>query len=247
LCFFCSKPLPAEPSASLTELCEKMLPISHADPHSWNRSGHIAPSAVMASFCARHTFESSITQVVAKGWPQSINWAALEGQVRCVESDLANIINDPGDLIVYPTGDETEKPKPLKRGNGPRMQCIFWLEFVQRMETSGPKNIRGAKSSFATFDRVQPGYYGEIGFDILYNVLCDMFPLVDIPPAVVHPLTPHEFIQRILVSEAAMQLIANDLKLDLGKRDEKKKAVEVLRESARYGAMKFPVDSSDEG
>ncbi|KAJ7461944.1 hypothetical protein FB451DRAFT_1404443 [Mycena latifolia] len=31
LCFFCSKPLPVEPSASLTELREKMLAISRAD------------------------------------------------------------------------------------------------------------------------------------------------------------------------------------------------------------------------
>ncbi|KAJ7461943.1 hypothetical protein FB451DRAFT_964949, partial [Mycena latifolia] len=210
------------------------------DPHSWNRSGRIAPSAVMASFCAMHAFKSLIPQAVAKGWPQSIDWVALEGRVRCVESDLAKIINDPGDPIVYPTAKTSEA------GNGLRMQCIFWLEFVQRMETNGPKNIRGAKSGFATFARVQPGYYGEIGFDILYNVLCDMFPLVDILPAVVRPLTPHEFIQQIMVPEAAMRLIADDLKLDLAKRDEKKKAVEVLRESARYGAMKFPVDSSDE-
>ena len=66
------------------------------------------------------------------------------------------------------------------------------------------------------------------------QTLYSMFPLEKFDPGLAAPLTPAEFIQRILVPEAALSLIMDDMNLD---RDT---ALETLRESNRYGVAMFP-------
>lgn len=69
---------------------------------------------------------------------------------------------------------------------------------------------------------------------ILHQTLYNMFPLSSFDPQSITPLTPQEFIQRILVPEAALTLIMEDTGQD---RD---KAVQTMRESAGYGVAMFP-------
>ena len=55
------------------------------------------------------------------------------------------------------------------------------------------------------------------------------------------PLTPAEFIQRILVPEAALRLVMEDM------HQSRKQAIRTLRESAQYGVAMFPDEHSGEG
>jgi hypothetical protein len=76
--------------------------------------------------------------------------------------------------------------------------------------------------------------YGEQGFVVIHQTLYDLFPPTSISPDTVSPLTPAEFIQKVLVPEAAVLLISNDLRLGYDQ------AVATLRESSRYGVAMFP-------
>jgi hypothetical protein len=72
-----------------------------------------------------------------------------------------------------------------------------------------------------------------------------MFPLTAVDPDLVDPLTPNEFIQRILVPEVGMRLVMEDMDLNPDNKSDKKRAVTVLRESASYGVAMFPEDGGD--
>jgi hypothetical protein len=80
--------------------------------------------------------------------------------------------------------------------------------------------------------------YGELGSMILHQTLYNMFPPSSFDPQSITPLAPQEFIQRILVPEAALALIMEDTGQD------RIKAVQTMRESAGYGVAMFP-DTSE--
>jgi hypothetical protein len=83
--------------------------------------------------------------------------------------------------------------------------------------------------------------YGELGSMILHQTLYNMFPPSLIDPQSITPLAPQEFIQRILVPEAALTLIMEDTGQD------QVKAVQTMRESAGYGVAMFPDTSEGPG
>jgi RTC4-like domain len=80
--------------------------------------------------------------------------------------------------------------------------------------------------------------YGELGSMILHQTLYNMFPPSSFDPQFIAPLAPQEFIQRILVPEAAVTLIMEDTGQD------RVTAVQTMRESAGYGVAMFP-DTSE--
>jgi len=90
--------------------------------------------------------------------------------------------------------------------------------------------------------------YGEQGSVIIHQTLFNLFPPSSFDVSLVSPLTPAEFIQRVLVPEAATRLIAQDLNQSI------EEATITLRESAQYGVAMFPdadskrtaVDDDDE-
>jgi hypothetical protein len=82
--------------------------------------------------------------------------------------------------------------------------------------------------------------YGELGSVIIHQTLYGLFPPSSFDPTLIAPLTPPEFIQRILVPEAAAGLILEDRRLDPQNEKHKEKAVKILRESAAYGVAMFP-------
>ncbi len=70
-----------------------------------------------------------------------------------------------------------------------------------------------------------------------------MFPLAEMNPALVAPLTTNEFVQRILVPEVALHLIMEDKRLTGG--DGMKSALAILRDSSAYGVAMFPEDGGE--
>jgi hypothetical protein len=69
---------------------------------------------------------------------------------------------------------------------------------------------------------------------IISQTLYTLFPLVNFDAGIIAPLSPAEFIQRVLVPEAAVNLIMEDMNI------RKSAAIETLRESSRYGVSMFP-------
>lgn len=84
-----------------------------------------------------------------------------------------------------------------------------------------------------------------MGSVIIHQTLYNMFPLSDIDPLLILPLTPTEFIQRILVPEVALRLIMEDRGLE--GEGGMKEALEILRESSAYGVAMFPEDAGESG
>ena len=81
--------------------------------------------------------------------------------------------------------------------------------------------------------------YGELGYLIIHQTIYQLFPPDMIDPDSTTPLTPGDFIQRILVPEAAVHLIMEDL------HSTYPSAIKTLRESVEYGVAMFPDTGAD--
>lgn len=74
---------------------------------------------------------------------------------------------------------------------------------------------------------------------VIYQTLYELFPHASFNQIHVRPLAPAEFMQRVLVPEAAVSLIQEDSGQD------RERAIETLRESTEYGVSMFPDLSGD--
>ena len=81
--------------------------------------------------------------------------------------------------------------------------------------------------------------YGELGYLIIHQTIYQLFSPETIDPDSTSPLTPSDFIQRILVPEATVYLIMDDLQLSYSS------AAKTLRESVEYGVAMFPDTGGD--
>ncbi|KAF7297965.1 RTC4 domain-containing protein [Mycena chlorophos] len=236
LCPYCDCPLPLDPTPHLKKLMEATYRKSQPDPRPANPLGRKAPMASFIAVCQRHRFENeTLPEAEAKGWPKSIDWEDVRLRVQAMEYDLRRIVQDGNDENVAPDGSQGRK--------GPRRGCLFWRDMMKELKAKGTKAVQGVQAQFANFHKTQPGYYGEMGSVIIHQTLYDMFPLTEIEPQLVNPLTPNEFIQRILVPEVGMRLVMQDMDLDIEDSADKKQAVAVLQDSATYGVAMFPDDS----
>ena len=77
--------------------------------------------------------------------------------------------------------------------------------------------------------------YGEQGSIIIHQTLYSLFSPDTIPLTSVEPLTPSQFLTRVLVPETAMLLIQEDMHLST-----KEETLRVLDESKKYGVAMFP-------
>ncbi len=80
-------------------------------------------------------------------------------------------------------------------------------------------------------EKSQCGYYGITGYNWIFKFLLDKFHSLE--PSLVHPLTILEFIQLVLIPEAALVLIAEDYQWNVDK--EKKKTLKILASSHEFG------------
>ncbi|KAJ6581011.1 RTC4-like domain-containing protein [Mycena capillaripes] len=241
LCPYCDLPLPATPTPTLRRLLTATFLKSWSDARPTNPLGRKAPMMAFAATCQRHIFESeTLPLAIANGWPTSIDWDALEDRVVAMKSNLEEIIGDPGIQIVYDSQEKPPQEAPVEEfDQGSRMQCIFWRELFAELKRSGSRRVSGATGQFATFNKMQPGYYGELGSVIIHKTLYRLFA-DHTNPDLVHPLTVREFISRVLVPEVGMRLIMEDMSLETNM------AVEVLRASASYGVSMFPDEGDTE-
>ncbi|KIK93689.1 hypothetical protein PAXRUDRAFT_828700 [Paxillus rubicundulus Ve08.2h10] len=232
-CPYCDEPLPSHPTPFLRNLLVTARTKSYPDPRPRNPRGLKAPLATYISACQRHRFEShQLPIAIERGWPKTIDFAKVPARVKSMKKELVAIILD-GDAL----GDD-ENPNADDKLKGPRNRSVFWREMVNEVKKQGSRAVVGLKGQFASFEKTQPGYYGEQGSVIIHQTLFDLFPPSSFDVSLITPLAPAEFIQRILVPEAAVRLIAQDLCADI------EDAIVTLRESAQYGVAMFP-DTSE--
>ncbi|KAI0369107.1 hypothetical protein BV20DRAFT_411013 [Pilatotrama ljubarskyi] len=239
LCPWCDEPLPTHPTPHLLSLIASARRRSYADDRPNNPLGLRAPPAVFVGVCQRHRFERVwVPRAGRRGWPTEIDWGALRGRVEALEGRLRAIVEDfdedfvPGAKQVKTEGEERRRP---------RKENEFWQDVVQNVKQQGSRQTTGVRGQFQHFNKTQPGYYGELGYVIIHQTLCDLFPPASFDPAAALPLTPADFIAHVLVPEAALNLIMEDLSL---KRAD---ALKTLRESVEYGVAMFPADEGEGG
>ncbi|KAG1817084.1 RTC4-like domain-containing protein [Suillus subaureus] len=235
VCPYCDEPLPRNPTPQLKNLLATAKRKSYPDPRPRNSRGLKAPLGIYISACQRHHFEMhSLPEAVEKGWPQSIDFKKVPKRVEGMKGTLEAIISDTD--IHSDNRDSVEDD-----ARGPRARSDFWREIKKQIKKQGSRTATGVKGQFASFEKTQPGYYGELGFLIIHQTLYNLFPFSSFEPSSIAPLTPAEFIQLVLIPEAAVGLIMQDLLLD---RDE---AIVTLRESSQYGVAMFPDTGSGKG
>ncbi|TDL24011.1 hypothetical protein BD410DRAFT_132480 [Rickenella mellea] len=210
LCPYCDEVFPSDPSPLLENMRSRVRAVSRRDPRPGNRLGLKAPIAAFVAFCQRHRFEShQLPKAKARGWPTRINFAALPRRIEEMRDELESLIMDK---------DSSE----------------FWKELQKVIGQSGTRMALGVRGQFGSFEKGQPGYYGEQGSIIIGQVLYNLFPPSTMNADLVSPLTPTEFIQHILVPEVGVALIRQDLDINT------LEAIKVLRKSSQYGVAMFP-------
>ncbi|KAI0630608.1 RTC4-like domain-containing protein [Trametes polyzona] len=238
LCPWCDERLPSNPTPHLVSLMASARRRSYPDDRPSNPSGLRAPPAVFVNVCQRHRFERVwIPRARRRGWPTSIEWSKLRGRVERLKEQLKAIVDDVDeDFAPMAATNET-----AKKGERPRKDNEFWQDIVRNVREQGSRQTTGLRGQFLHFNKTQPGYYGELGYMIIHQTLCDLFPPASFDPAAALPLTPSDFIAHVLVPEAALNLIMADLGLP------RADALKTLRESVEYGVAMFPADEGEGG
>ncbi|KAI0685902.1 RTC4-like domain-containing protein [Cytidiella melzeri] len=248
LCPWCDEPLPPAPSPYLQNLIASARARSYKDPRVSNPQGLHAPATVFVNVCHRHEFEGHHFPLAQdKGWPVEIEWDGLAARVLRLQSKLQAIVDDvdedfePGKERFDGGANDQEQGDAEDDGllldYRPRKGSLFWIDITRSVKRHGSSNAAGVRAQMANFSKSQPGYYGELGALLLSQTLYDLFPPLDFAPNSTLPLTPAEFVQRILLPETALSLIMEDM------HQTRKEAIATMRESAQYGVAMFPDDN----
>ncbi|KAJ3801744.1 RTC4-like domain-containing protein [Lentinula aff. detonsa] len=248
LCPYCDESLPSSPTPHLKHLLATTAKKSVRAPRPTNPMGRKAAVSVFINVCQRHRFESKILpEAEAKGWPKSIEWNLIHGRVMRMRKHLEALMENSffGDT----KGDSDDDDSDVHEGGSQRMRvrdkCFFWKEVMKEVKEKGTRAAANVKSQFANFQNAQPGYYGELGSILIHQSLCELFPPETTHPDLVSPLSPKEFINRVLLPEVALRLIMED-KLLSGSSGARK-SLEILRDSTTYGVAMFPEDTGERG
>ncbi|KJA13715.1 hypothetical protein HYPSUDRAFT_195593 [Hypholoma sublateritium FD-334 SS-4] len=249
LCPYCDSPLPTSPSPLLLKILAETKKKATRDPRPSNPLGLRAPLTAFIAACQRHRFESQILpEAEQKGWPKSIDWKGISGRILKMRQLLKALIEDLGHGTggggeLDPDGWEVLFENKSDSKQGAKARSVFWKEIMEEVRQKGLRAVSGVRGQFANFEKAQPGYYGEIGSVIIHQTLYNMFPLAEMNPEHVAPLTTNEFVQRILVPEVALHLIMEDKRLKGD--DGTKAALAILRDSSAYGVAMFPEDGGE--
>ncbi|KAL5536818.1 hypothetical protein ACEPAF_641 [Sanghuangporus sanghuang] len=216
LCPYCDMPFPPNPTPLLIDML-KRIP-KYPDARPTNPLGLKAPLLSYVTMCQRHQFEMQLLpKARAAGWPTCIDFTTLPGRIHALRKHMTVLLRD-------------------------KRKSIFWRDLKKDIDKYGARKTMGVTNQFDSFEKSQPGYYGEQGAVIITQTLSHLFPPDSIDPDRVAPLTPTEFIRCVLVPECAVALIQEDL----GSGTSIEYAIRILRKSSKYGTAMFPdLDNRD--
>ncbi|KAF5378360.1 hypothetical protein D9615_008754 [Tricholomella constricta] len=214
LCPFCDRQLPDNPTPGLLRQRASLEKQSRLDPMPNNRFHRSTESfTIFVDFCQRHTFEhKQLPRAQQAGWPVSPIFATLFDHVVAHYPALTKVLTDTKNTFF-------SDAKQFYRKTAARMQ--------------------GASSQYssARFTQFGAGYYGERGYQIIFTALQHRFSF-SIDKAHIHPLSQDTFLREILVPEAAVLIIQEDLHLSHFQ------AIETLRASHTFGNTMHPIDDT---
>ncbi|KII88459.1 hypothetical protein PLICRDRAFT_698840 [Plicaturopsis crispa FD-325 SS-3] len=256
LCPFCDRPLPEAPTTELLELIRVARGQSYPDVRPTNPLGRRAPMLLFSAVCHRHDFETRLLPRGKKeGWPEKIDWGRMKSRIIKMHAPLLELLADPGtplDEIVEgetdsngdaegSSAEDRDEDEGLGNSKGPRDRCVFWRDVKKQIMQQGSRAVTGAMGQLSLFSNIQPGYYGERGATIIYQMLVNLFPPTSMNPELTRPLTPADFVRLVLTPEVALNLIMEDM--GCGRRT----ALKTLRDSSVYGVAMFPeIDGDDD-
>ncbi|RIB22507.1 hypothetical protein C2G38_1960731, partial [Gigaspora rosea] len=84
-----------------------------------------------------------------------------------------------------------------------------------------------------------PGYYGSKGMFIIRSILNSLIELKKLTYEITKPQSPEKYLNKVLVSETGIRLIAQDRQIGL---DEAKK---VIADSAKFGIYIHNIELED--
>ncbi|GJJ11106.1 hypothetical protein Clacol_005337 [Clathrus columnatus] len=216
LCPYCDEPLPDEPSPKLRDLLKAVKKKSRKDPRPGNPLGLIASLIAFAEVCERHRLEMNyIPLAISQGWPTKIDFISIPDRIQRFRKSLEDLVANPEN-------------------------STFWKDLKGDAAAIGRKKLASLTGQYATFEKSQPGYYGEQGSIIIQQTLYSVFPVGSILEEAVEPLTVEQFLSQVLVPETAALLIMEDMNLT-----SKTEALEVLEGSKKYGIAMFPERHDD--
>ncbi|KAJ3022893.1 hypothetical protein HKX48_004936 [Thoreauomyces humboldtii] len=175
-------------------------------------------SAATNAICRIHIAETRIIPSgISKGYPQTLDASSIGKRVKRLTVPLFNIIK-----FVAPSHF--------------RKRALAFYKEV------GERRAQGAEGRLKAVAGLSCGYYGTKGGRAISEACFDIFmrakdgekPLLTNDAT--SPLPPIEFLQDVLVPEAAVMLIMEDQKMDWHC------AHALLNESAEYGTAMFPDD-----
>ncbi|KAJ7134926.1 hypothetical protein C8R43DRAFT_1021496 [Mycena crocata] len=216
ICPYCDQSLPLQPTQKLLRMLKQAEATSQVDARPENVKGLSAPTLVMAPICSRHAFERDLVpKAQLHHWPTVLDHDDIVQRLNNKKLEFDALIED-----------------TLYTQDGPRQRNVFWQAAIQNL--SQPK-LRGLIGTMADYHLYQPGYYGEQGTVIICEALQQ---LLTIPAESVAPLSPMQFISSVLILEAGVLLIMEDL------GQGREEAISTMRESSNYGSQMFPYDDA---
>ncbi|KAJ7601316.1 hypothetical protein B0H17DRAFT_969924, partial [Mycena rosella] len=214
LCAFCDVPFTIHPSVKLDEMFVQLLGSTRPSP-TLESPGHRTADApvVFAQYCKQHMIDSRVLPAArAGGWPERINYVALQDRIAEPE-------------FLYPERCSTNS---IESPSLPTM-----------IHSLGTRSL-SSKSSFSALSYCEsniPASYGERGYQMLDTAVRFMFPDT-LNLAHFAPLTYDIILREVLIPEATIRLIEQDLEIPL------KSAIDVLQQSYKLGLVQHPADDN---
>ncbi|KAG9104232.1 hypothetical protein FRC06_004216 [Ceratobasidium sp. 370] len=210
LCPFCDELLPDNPSPYLLQTMAELRLLAKPEPRPRNPLGLTAPLTTFINLCHMHRAESTHVQRGKENhWPVVIDWNSVRKRLSSIQ-----IVDALREIISNPESSE------------------FFVTLSRAIKRDGALKAASIKAQLDSFELSHPGYYGEQGTVVFFEVLIELFP--ELSPEECKPLQPREFFLSVLVPEAAALLVEQDMNCT------RKEALVILRESRQYGQMMFP-------
>ncbi|KAJ7831280.1 hypothetical protein B0H13DRAFT_2289276 [Mycena leptocephala] len=218
LCSYCDQDLPTIQSEVLLAMEQKLHETSWSDPLDDNPQHRGIPQMRMTvDYCTRHRFERDhLPAGIHAGWPFNPKFSRLFHRILDLGQPLRNMCMN-----------LAQSPFFLAA-------CEYYGDKVTQRSSLGAQFASNRSSEHDT------GYYGERGYEILDTTLRFMFPDCQAFVRKFHPLTYNIAIREVLIPEATIRIIQNDLNI------EPKEAIVVLKESHTFGLVLHPSEDDCE-
>ncbi|KAI8143122.1 hypothetical protein BJV82DRAFT_515296 [Fennellomyces sp. T-0311] len=181
------------------------------------------------SFCRLHRVELVIKpKGKDDGYPLNIDFDKIKGRVHQLKRELRAVIDR-------------------------KVESEFRDIALKSYEEDGANKARSAMAVMSRFDKTLPGYYGSKGAATILETLNVIFlHSGELTAKHTAPQLPLEYIQQVLVPEAGLRLIRQDIakwpeNRNLSEAQLISEASKVMNDSREFGCLVYPASNEDLG